>query len=198
MVCLNFCFIGDDMCFHSMDCCFNSGVMCDNHVSSPVTTWLKKSLPCSLYRVRKVNALACCFILGYSISNFGTQREHNTLKRSLSYTVSWRSDCKICGKCREGDNMVNRLFSWIFSSTARTKSSLTTDGWPLHGSTCTFLCPSLKCLTHIHTWNRSWRVLHTPYKVDDKCQLVSCFLHSRNGLQTAFHMRRVSVSSWTL
>jgi hypothetical protein len=30
--------------------------------------------------------------------------------------------------------MVNHLFSWIFSSTACTKSSLTTDGWSLHRS----------------------------------------------------------------
>jgi hypothetical protein len=45
--------------------------------------------------------------------------------------------------------MVNRRFSWIFSSTARSKSSL--GGQPLCGSSCTFSCPSLKCLTHLLT-----------------------------------------------
>jgi hypothetical protein len=45
--------------------------------------------------------------------------------------------------------MDNRLFSYIFSSTARTKSSLTTDGWQLRGLPCTFSRHSLKCLTHL-------------------------------------------------
>jgi hypothetical protein len=47
--------------------------------------------------------------------------------------------------------MVDRLFSWIFSSTARTKSLLTTDSQPLRGSSCTFSHLSLKCLAHLHT-----------------------------------------------
>jgi hypothetical protein len=64
---------------------------------------------------------------------------------SLSDTISWRSDREICGKCRESDEMVNRLFSWIYSPTARTKSSLTTGGRPLR----TFPRPSIKCLTHL-------------------------------------------------
>jgi hypothetical protein len=46
--------------------------------------------------------------------------------------------------------------------------------------------------------NHSWHVLHTPYKVDDECQLVSFFLHSRNGLQSVFHMWWASRFSWTL
>jgi hypothetical protein len=61
MVCLNFFFIGEDVCLHSVDCCFDSGVTWDTHVSSTMTGWLKESLSCSLYRVRKVNALACSF-----------------------------------------------------------------------------------------------------------------------------------------
>jgi hypothetical protein len=35
------------------------------------------------------------------------------------------------------------------------------------------------------------------FTVDDECQPVSCFLDSRNGLQTSFHMSRVSRFSWT-
>jgi hypothetical protein len=60
-----------------MDCCFDSGVMWDTRDSSPVTVWLKKSSPCSLHQVSKVNSLACHFILCSSVNNFGTQREHN-------------------------------------------------------------------------------------------------------------------------
>jgi hypothetical protein len=78
-----------------------------------------------------------------SVSIFGTQHEHNFRKRSLSDTISWRSDCEICGKCRQSDEMVNCLFSWIFSSIASTKL--------LRGSSCTFLHPSSKCLTHLRT-----------------------------------------------
>jgi hypothetical protein len=88
--------------------------------------------------------------------------------------------------------MVNRLFFWIFSSIARIKSSLTTDGRPLHGSSCTFSRPSLKCLTHLLTIESLMAC--SPYT----CQPVSCFLHSRNGLLTAFHMWWASQFSWTL
>jgi hypothetical protein len=45
--------------------------------------------------------------------------------------------------------------------------------------------------------NYSWHVLRTPHKVYVEYQPVSCFLHPRNGLQTAFHMRRASWVSWT-
>jgi hypothetical protein len=76
-------FIGDEVCLLSMDCCFDSGVTYDTHVSSPVTRRLKKSSLCSLYRIRKVNALACRFIFCSSVSTFGTQREHSFRKRSL-------------------------------------------------------------------------------------------------------------------
>jgi hypothetical protein len=51
---------------------------------------------------------------------------------------------------------------------------------------------TLRIIMHIFAslpLNHSWHVLHTPHKVDDECQPVSCFLHSRNGLQTAFHVR---------
>jgi hypothetical protein len=54
-----------------------------------------------------------------------------------------------CGKCRESDGIVNRLFSRTFPSAARTKSSLTTDGRPLRCSSRTFSRPSLKFLIHI-------------------------------------------------
>jgi hypothetical protein len=58
---------------------------------------------------------------------------------------------EICGKCKESDEIVNRLSSWTFESTARTKSSLTTDGRPLRASSCTFSRPSRNCLTHFLT-----------------------------------------------
>jgi len=116
-----------------------------------VTTQLKKLSPPSLYRVGKSNALACHFSLCSSVSIFITQRAHNFQNSGLSDTILWRSDCEIWGKCRESDVMVNHLFSLIFSSTACTKYSFTTDGWPLHRSSCTFSRPSLNSHTHLHT-----------------------------------------------
>jgi len=94
------------------------------------------------YCVRKSNALACRFNLCSSVSIFGTQREHNFRNLSLSDTILWRSDREIWGKCRESDVMVNCLFSVIFSSTARTKSSFTTDSRPLLASFIKQLHPS--------------------------------------------------------
>jgi len=150
MVCLNFVFVGDEVCLYFMDCCFDSGVACDTHVSSPVTLWLKKLLPSSLYHVRKSNALPCCFKLCSSVSIFGTQHAHIFQNLSLSDTISWRSDDEIWLKCRKSDVMVNHLFSLIFSSTACIKSSFTTDGQPLESS-CTFSRPSWNSCTHLHT-----------------------------------------------
>ena len=76
---------------------------------------------------------------------------HNTPANPSSLdTILW-SDREIWGKCRESDVMVNRLFSLIFPSTARTKSSFTTDGRPLRGSSCTFSHPSLNSCTHPRT-----------------------------------------------
>jgi len=60
-------------------------------------------------------------------------------------------DREIWGKCRESGVMVNYLFSLIFSSTASTKSSFTTDGRPLRGSSCIFSRPSLNSRTHLRT-----------------------------------------------
>jgi len=88
MVCLNFVFVGDEVCLHSMDCCFSSGVVCDTHVSSPVTKRLKKLSPSSLHRVRRSNTLACHFNLCFSVSIFGTQRAHNFRNPSSSDTIS--------------------------------------------------------------------------------------------------------------
>jgi hypothetical protein len=89
-------------------------------------------------------------------------------KLSLSDTISWRSDGEIRGKCRESDAMVKCLFALIFSSNARTKSSFTTDGGPLHRSSCTFSRPSLSSYTHLRTTelliacspytSQSWRI----------------------------------------
>ena len=96
VVCLNFVFVGDEVCLQCMDCCFDLGASCDTHVSSPVTTWLKKFLPSSLYRVRKSKVPACCLNLCSSVSIFGTQCAHNFWNSSSSDTISW-SDHEIWG-----------------------------------------------------------------------------------------------------
>jgi hypothetical protein len=195
MVCLNFSLL-PMMCASIPWTAASIQGLCASPTFCPVTMQLKKSSLCSLYRVRKVNALACHFILCPSVSIFGTQHEHDFRKRSLSDTISWRSDWEICEKCRKSDEMLSRLYSWIFSSTASTKSLLTRD------SRC-----SADHYEHFRVlrWgvspislslNHSWNVLHTPHKVDDECQPVSCFLQSRNGPQTAFHKRPASWFSW--
>jgi hypothetical protein len=101
--------------------------------------------------------------------------------------LPWRSGREICGKCRESDEIVNRLFSWIFSSTAHTKSSLTTDSQLLHRSSCTFSCPSLKCLTHLLTveslmecsyTSQSWRWLSAGFMfLVFKKKITDCISH---------------------
>ena len=58
---------------------------------------------------------------------------------------------EVAVKFEENGVMVNHLFFLTFSSTACTKSSFTTDGRPLRGSSCTFSRPSLKSRTHLHT-----------------------------------------------
>jgi hypothetical protein len=104
----------------------------------------------------------------------------------------------IYGKCRESDEMMNSRFSWIFSSTARTKSSLTTDGPPLRGSSCTCSRLSLKCLTHLlliesrmacspHA-SQSWRWLSAGFM----------FLVFKKRITVALYMRRDSRFPWTL
>jgi hypothetical protein len=121
------------------------------HISYPLWLWGSKNHLAHCIVSETSNALACCFIICSSISHFDTLSEHKFRKRSLWDTISWKSDCGICGKCRESVEMVNRLFSWIFSSTALTKSSVTADGQLLRGSSCAFTGLSLKCLTHICT-----------------------------------------------
>jgi hypothetical protein len=133
-----------------------------------------------------------------SISIFSTQRAHNFRNFSLSDKISWRRDREIWGKCKESDVTVNSLFSLIFSSTARTKSSFTTDGQPLRGSSCTFSRPSLNSRTHLRTIELLMACSAYSHKVDDEFQLVSFSSHSRNRLQTAFHIRQDSPFSLTL
>jgi hypothetical protein len=119
---------------------------------------------------------------------FRTQHEHNFRKRSLSDTISWRSDCEICGKCKESDEMVNRLFPWIFSSTAGAESSLTTGVRLLLESSFTFLHPSLKCLTHLRTieslmacspyTSQSWRWMSASFMfLAFKKRITDCISH---------------------
>jgi hypothetical protein len=69
--------------------------------------------------------------------------------------------------------MMNRLFSWIFSTTACSKSLLTTDGQPLCRSSCAFSHPSLKCLTHLHTMESLMGC--SPYTTQS-CRLISAAL----------------------
>ena len=111
VVCLNFVFVGDEVCHHFMDCWFDLEASCDTHVSFPVTTWLKKFLPSSLYCVRKSNVLARCFNLYSSVSLFGTPFAYNFRNLTISDTIWWRSDFEIWGQCRESAVIVNRLFS---------------------------------------------------------------------------------------
>jgi len=148
---LEFVFVGDEVFLHTMDCCFDSVVVCNTHVLSSVTTWFKKFIAFLTVSCQKSNALACHFNLCSSVSIFSNQHAHTFWNVSLSDTISWRSDCEIWGKCRDSDIMVNRLFSLIFYSTARTKSSFTTDSRPLRGSSCTFSHPSLNSHTHLRT-----------------------------------------------
>jgi len=100
---------------------------------------------------QKVQHTDLPFPFVFFVSIFSTQPAHNFRNLNLFETISWRSDREIWGKCRESDIMVNRLFSLIFSSTACTKSSFSTDGWPLHRSSCTFSRPSLNSRTHLRT-----------------------------------------------
>ena len=193
VICLNFVTVGDEECLHSMDCCFNLGVACDTHVMSPVTTWLKKLSPSSMYHVRKSNALAYRFNLCSSVSIFGTRHAHNFRDWSLSDTVLWRSDHEIWGKCRERDVMVNCLFSLIFSSTACTKSSFTTDSQLLRGSSSTFLCPSLNSSTHLHTIELLLACSPHVTKLTNFSRFHVLCIQER--LQTAFHMQQDSLFS---
>jgi hypothetical protein len=178
------------VCLNSTDCRFDSGVTWDIHISFLVSMRFKRSSPCSLYRVSKVNALACRFIL-FIHKYLRHPAWINFRKRSISDIISWRSDSEICGMWRASDEIVNDVFSWIFSSIARTKSLLNR------------LSAALRIVMHIFApiylpLNHSWHVLHTPHKADDECQTVSCLFHSRNGLQTAFHIQWASRFSWIL
>jgi hypothetical protein len=53
---------------------------------------------------------------------------------------------EICGNSCESSEIVKRRLSEILWSTLWTRSSLTTDGWPLHSSSSTFVHPSLNIL----------------------------------------------------
>ena len=95
-----------------------------------------------------------------------------------NFVKNWQWNLR---KCRETDVMVNFLFSLIFSSTARTKSSFTTDSQPLHRISCTFSRPSLNSHTHLHMIELL--KVCSPYKIKV----------SRNRLQTAFHEAGFSI-----
>jgi hypothetical protein len=85
-----------------------------------------------------------------------------------------------------------------FSSTTRTKFSLTTDAGRSVENYAQFCAIQWSVSPISLPLNHSLHALHTPHEVDDECQPISCFLHSSNGLRTAFDTRRDSRFSWTL
>ena len=112
---LNSIFVGDEACLHCMNCCLNSGVSRDTHVSSPVTTWLKKFSPSTPYSVRKSNVLARRLNLCSSINIFGTQFAHNFRNLNLSdNSVKWPRNLR---KCREWRNDETSVLSKLFNCT---------------------------------------------------------------------------------
>jgi hypothetical protein len=117
----------------------------------PVTVWFKNSIALLTVSCQKGQHTGLPFHFVFFRKHIRHPVWMQFLKMKFIRHNFVRSDCEICEKCWESDEMVNRVVSWIFSSTARTKSSLTTDGWPLHRSSCTFSRPSLVCLTHLCT-----------------------------------------------
>jgi hypothetical protein len=85
---------------------------------------------------------------------------------------------------------------WIFSSTARTKSSLTTDGRLLRGSSFTFLHHSLKCLTHHRTIESLMAC--SPYTSQSWQWMSGGFMFLAFKKQITQHMQLASWFSWTL
>ena len=149
VVCLNFVFVGDEVCFHSMDCWLDSGVSCDTHVSSPVTTAQEVITFLTVSR-QKVQSTR----LPFQFVFFRKQLRHPVCTQFTklkfirhNFVKKWPWNLR---KCRESDIMVNRLFSVIFSSTARTKSSFTrrSAAPQIIMHICT---PSLNSRTHLCT-----------------------------------------------
>jgi len=129
-----------------------------------------------------------------------------------SDTILCRSDREIWGKYRESGVMVNRLVPLIFSSTARTKSSFTTNGRPLRWSPCVFIKQSLPSPYHstthgmfsIHVtkstmnFNRFHvlRIQETDYTPHFTCGGILCFLkHLYKHTARCVNTVRISANS---
>jgi hypothetical protein len=88
----------------------------------------------------------CVLAKATSAPSVNTISENEVYRHNFMNKWPWNLN-KMQGNWRNGESSV----LWIFSSTVRTKSSLTTDGRPLRGSLCTFWRPLLKCLIHLRT-----------------------------------------------
>jgi hypothetical protein len=98
-------------------------------------------------------ALVCRFILCSSVSNFGTQSEHNFRKRSTCvYQTQFREEVTVKFVENAGKETKQWIVCSLESSTALIKSSLTTDGRPLRGSSCTFSRLSLESHPSPYHW----------------------------------------------
>ena len=148
-VCLNFFLAGNEVYLHFMDCYFDSEVVCDTHVLSPVTIWLRKSSTCSLNRVKKSQHTvpSFCFVFPWAF----LEPSVRTISDCLVFQTQLREEVNVKFLGNAGRVIVNNLSSLIFSSTARTISSFTEDGHPLCSSLWTFSCPSLKSHTSLWT-----------------------------------------------
>lgn len=77
-----------------------------------------------------------------------------------------KNENTICGKCRKSDLVMNHLFSLVFKSTHQVFSSFITDVRPLHRSSCTCSCPSLRLPPISVPLNHSY-VVSTSHKLDN-------------------------------
>jgi hypothetical protein len=98
---------------------------------------------------------------------------------------------------------VHRLSSLIFSSTACTKSSFTTDGRPLHGLSCTFLRPSLNSRTYLcaiqllmafssYTSQGWWWISASFMFFAFKKQITDCISHAAGNLYFLKHYKHTA------
>lgn len=86
------------------------------------------------------------------------------------------------GNSNEKVEIVNRRSSWIFSSTAVTEPSVTTDGWQDRGSSWTFSRPSLRALPTLLSHMSLFCRCHS--------MLLKHFLMSKHESRDLSHNRR--------
>jgi hypothetical protein len=61
---------------------------------------------------------------------------------TVVFMISCSKEREMCGKCLLSSDMVNLLFSPIFSFTWSSRSAVTKDGWPLQSLSWTFVIPT--------------------------------------------------------